>query len=65
MNSSVWLADGSQAIDVNAPDRSVPLGDPLAPAGPLVGAVVIAAMPETLARPVDGGTGAVYVLLAR
>jgi DNA polymerase-3 subunit epsilon len=55
MSSSVWLADGALAIDVNAPDRTAPLGDPLAPVGPLVGAVVVAAMPDALARPAAGG----------
>ncbi len=55
MSGSVWLAAGALAIDVNAPDRTAPLGDPLAPVGPLAGAVVVAAVPEVLARPVAGG----------
>jgi Rad3-related DNA helicase len=50
MNSSLWLADGPLAIDVNAPDRTAPLGDRA-----LAGAVVVAASPGALARPVDGG----------
>lgn len=54
-SSSLWLADGPLVVDVNAPERTAPLGDPLAPAGPLAGAVVVAPLPETLARPVAGG----------